>query len=452
MSGPKVVRIVTREELIAMCEGLLAQLDTAIESWAIKARAFADVESGPLAAARERRSELAQLMRHDRFAEFQLKVSREIPFVWQCQDELIKRAAQSKALAQERISRQRQNAATLLGELQRRGQSEHEELIKALTAIIASRDLEGTAEAVLAMGFRALEGIEARPQVTDAQRALAQGLMPERDLQAERSWRLLQETAGDERLASLRVRLGEIEVRRGKNAVAGFVDRLRVLELESEAPEKAMRIDALVLEVAATVRKFKHQDDLVAQARSLLAEIDATPNSSSLSEFRTQLAAVLQAQEFERLPSSLQSGKDALDRLRLQRAAEARRQAILTGLSELGYEVHEGMATAWAAQGRVVLRKPTLDGYGIEVAGAPDSQRLQVRAVAFSSDRDLARDRDVETLWCGDLTKLKALFGARATTLELERALPVGATPLKVVDVADSSMRHGEARRSHGAR
>ena len=33
MSGPKVVRIVTREEIIALCQRQLARLDAHIESW-----------------------------------------------------------------------------------------------------------------------------------------------------------------------------------------------------------------------------------------------------------------------------------------------------------------------------------------------------------------------------------------------------------------------------------
>jgi hypothetical protein len=38
-------------------------------------------------------------------------------------------------------------------------------------------------------------------------------------------------------------------------------------------------------------------------------------------------------------------------------AAVERRRAVLEGLASLGYEVSEGMATAWVKEGRVVLRK-----------------------------------------------------------------------------------------------
>ena len=48
-------------------------------------------------------------------------------------------------------------------------------------------------------------------------------------------------------------------------------------------------------------------------------------------------------------------------------AATARRRAVLGGLAKLGYEVRETMATAWANDGRLVLRKPNANDYGIEL-------------------------------------------------------------------------------------
>ncbi|BBI42545.1 hypothetical protein ALP64_204920 [Pseudomonas syringae pv. actinidiae] len=37
MSGPKVVRIVTREEIIAICEGHLQRLERAVNRWQTQA-------------------------------------------------------------------------------------------------------------------------------------------------------------------------------------------------------------------------------------------------------------------------------------------------------------------------------------------------------------------------------------------------------------------------------
>ena len=48
-------------------------------------------------------------------------------------------------------------------------------------------------------------------------------------------------------------------------------------------------------------------------------------------------------------------------------AAAARRRAVLQALSSLGYEVTEGMATAWVEDGAIVLRKAANRDYGVEL-------------------------------------------------------------------------------------
>jgi hypothetical protein len=127
----------------------------------------------------------------------------------------------------------------------------------------------------------------------------------------------------------------------------------------------------------------------------------------------------------------------------LQRqAALARRQAVLEGLSSLGYEVREGMATAWADKGRVVLRKTATPGYGVEVGGSADNGRLQVRAVALTANHDSQRDQDIETIWCGEFKRLQALLAAQGDDLSIEKALAVGAAPLKEVALDDALVQH----------
>jgi len=81
----------------------------------------------------------------------------------------------------------------------------------------------------------------------------------------------------------------------------------------------------------------------------------------------------------------------------------------------------------------VVLRKTATPGVGVEVGGNAESGRLQVRAVALSADHDARRDRDIETIWCGEFQRLQALLASRGDDLSIERALAVGEVPLKVV-------------------
>ena len=118
-------------------------------------------------------------------------------------------------------------------------------------------------------------------------------------------------------------------------------------------------------------------------------------------------------------------------------AADARRRAVLQGLASLGYEVSEGMATAWVQGGQLVLRKAANADYGVELGGGTKTERLQVRAVAFGGgqvERNTLRDRDMEATWCSEFQQLRTLLSKSGGGIEIEHALPVGAMPLKVVE------------------
>jgi hypothetical protein len=104
----------------------------------------------------------------------------------------------------------------------------------------------------------------------------------------------------------------------------------------------------------------------------------------------------------------------------------------------LGYEVAEGMSTAWASEGRLVIRSAARPDYGVELSGA---DRFQMRPVAFDANGrgpDPARDKDAETIWCGDVTGLEQRLAALGDGLKIEKALPIGAVPLKRIEIGGS--------------
>ncbi|MCC8973826.1 hypothetical protein [Bradyrhizobium brasilense] len=110
------------------------------------------------------------------------------------------------------------------------------------------------------------------------------------------------------------------------------------------------------------------------------------------------------------------------------------------------------MATASVQNGQIVLRKAANPGYGVELSGGSKSDLLQVRAVGIGSSaeaRDANRNRDMETIWCGEFDRLKALVARAGRNVTIESARPVGQFALKVV--SDPGARH-EAdgiKRSH---
>ncbi|HBO9620681.1 TPA: hypothetical protein L5F74_003276 [Pseudomonas aeruginosa] len=307
MSGPKVVRIVTREEAIATCERDLQRLDKALARWENQASRLAQLSDAERAAAHARRASLHALLEQERWLDVQLQVKIESEFLKRDLAEREERAIRQAAETRQQHRRLQENASALLQALDARPDAASAALRQTLQAL-ADGALRDDAEALLAQGFAALASAPVEERLSAAQHELAQRLKTD------------------------------------------------------EAP--------------ITLEQW---------------------------------------------------------RARQQQAALARRQAVLQGLASLGYEVREGMATAWAQTGRVVLRKPATPGYGLEVGGKADNGRLQLRAVALNANRDSQRDRDIETLWCGEFQRLQALLAAQGGELSVERALGVGEVALKEI-------------------
>ena len=92
------------------------------------------------------------------------------------------------------------------------------------------------------------------------------------------------------------------------------------------------------------------------------------------------------------------------------------------------------MATACVTGGQVVLRKPANPGYEIELSGGSQSDVLQVRAVGIENPaetRDPGRDRDMETLWCGEFERLQSLVAKSGGNLWIEKRPSRGPIPTK---------------------
>jgi hypothetical protein len=214
-----------------------------------------------------------------------------------------------------------------------------------------------------------------------------------------------------------------------------FSARISTLELESTA-RRPLLADSLLLDLANAVKNGREHSRLQSNLRGRHAELSEmkSPEAASLrSEIGQCLSMVSAGNE-----AALIQRADFLIEAEVQAiAAEGRRHAVLEGLVGLGYEVSEGMATAWVNGGRVVLRKAANPGYGVELSGGSKSDLLQVRAVAFGNStetRDTSRDRDIETIWCGEFERLQSLVAKDGGHLTIEHARPAGQFPLKVVE------------------
>ena len=209
--------------------------------------------------------------------------------------------------------------------------------------------------------------------------------------------------------------LAEAQVLDDPAAAAPYLARAEAIDAETSYAQRALLTDSLMIDLA---RHRQERVDLaksaakLRQARAALGALD-TPEAAAMAQ---RLEGVIA--KHGRDDRLADQALELVEALMSHRAAQARRRAVLEGLAALGYEVREGMATALAEKGRIVVRKPAATDYGIELGAPQGAARLQVRVVRYSTSiADAGRDHDAETVWCAELERLRALLAADGNEL-----------------------------------
>lgn len=426
MSGPKVVRVVTREELVARCEGALARLDRCLQLWRQELAEMGRLSNASEKAADDRRQMLDAAMRADRFADVLAQAVAEVEFL--AADVDAQRQNHVKAKAQEAGRREsaRRTAREVAKLLAAAGVGE--QLVPELSEVEKGQGSLAEADSVLARALAALS-TKATAGLSESQTALARRLGSGATDESLQAWKA-QYAQRDERLARVHQLVAEVRVLNERAPVV-FEARLAELQLLDDGPARRLRVDSLELDLVAARSSLQRLARLRRDAELLRAEIaaeDWPEQVKSIEQLRSS------SNDASQLESAISEAKVALEAFRKGRAAEARRLAVLGGLSSLGYSVAEGMSTALARSGRLVLQKPDMLGYGVELAGGESAERLQVRAVALAKSRDTTKDLAAESKWCSDFTDLRGALAAAGTQIVIEQALPVGKVPLRVVE------------------
>src|SRR5262245_227206 len=92
MSGPKVIRVVTREELMSRGSSELARLDAALDQWIRSGRRNDALDDSDIAKAKRRRDSVRQLMDRGQFSEAQNAARDETEFLKKDREQRISKA------------------------------------------------------------------------------------------------------------------------------------------------------------------------------------------------------------------------------------------------------------------------------------------------------------------------------------------------------------------------
>lgn len=422
MSGPKVVRVVTREELVAVGESLLRRLDAALSEWE-RACAAAGVSPADRKASRDRRDALEHMLRADRFGEFGQAVVAEIGFLESDATRRRERAAQARAQERARLATGRELARVLLRQVSNDA-PERPELERAAAGGLELKELD----AVLARARQALFA-PAAAELNSVQQALAARLAGGEKASVDfEAWRQ-KLVGGSSRLEALLAHIAELELL-GERGRAGELHKavMAAAAIEEDGV-RGMRMDSLVVGVKKAKDDAVAREKLRGQAVLIAAELERFTEAEDVIR-ALRAAAEVSSPELQK---ALEAAEKRRDELQEAQVAAARRKAVLDGLQQLGYQVHEELSTVTSTGGRLVVRNPAAGGYGVEIAAGTGMERLQVRAVAFDANRDAARDIPAEQRWCDDFGELKGMLQRQGAEVLVEKALAVGEVPLRLL-------------------
>jgi hypothetical protein len=436
MSGPKVVRIVTREEVEAICRRHLANIDDAVVELRRCAKRHDTLTDALITHLDARVQQLRHLFEKGKWIELQKQAPATVAFL---KAETQRIQAEAIAAAEAARSRRRRvvdAAATIIAAMEASGLPPSPALRTiGARAILADEAELRAMEGVLNENYAALSSHRTEPAASHEQLELARRLWGDDRVQSFPEWLAAQAPAvpgTDHRLDAL---MAEIETFDGADIVKPFRDRAAAIAVESSPQRRSLLTDSLILDLSERSKRRRAAQAMMEKLR----EVHAALRSLSMPEtqaMETEIASVLQSAKLEGADALLARAQPVVDGAMAKLASDARRRAVLGGLAKLGYEVRESMSTAWAQDGRLVVRKPNATDYGIEIGGPPDISRLQVRVVGSerpSAPRDARRDCDMETTWCSEFGQLQRLLAESGGKMIIERAVEPGLQPVKIV-------------------
>jgi hypothetical protein len=451
MSGPKVVRIVTKQEVMAICRGRIDAVQDAIVQWRKYASNHDALTSEEEQAVEKRLLSIVKMFEHEQFLDVQKQCTAEIAAL-QADMSRIRDEAIAKAELERSMRRRLQySAETLIKTFEASQRQVPKELSNIVSSAITANETDlATMNSTLSriLVEYTLSSVE-KQSMTPLQKELSKKLSEGEKLQTLADWKMRQELdvkaiETDRRLDKL---LAEIEVTAGESAQP-FLARATLIGQESSSSRRSLLTDSLILDLVAHSNERKSKEIAIASMREIRCELHRL-TSKPAKDLEVLLTKAIDSNDISSGKLLRDKGVALLKEETKTIAGTSRREAILKGLSELGYEVRENMATAWAENGRIVVRKHNEKGYGVELGAVEDAERMQVQLVSFEQANDaskVSRDLDRETIWCSEFSRLKSLLEKSGTALHIEKALPVGSKPLK--QVQESSINLNQERSS----
>lgn len=436
MSGPKVVRIVTKQEVIAICRGRIDALQNTIDQWckfAAKHDALTAIEENSV---KQRLSSILTMFENEQFNDVQKKCNEEISSlkmdITRIREEAIAKAAYERSIRR----RLQYSAQTVIKSLQTSNCEVPKELLNIVSSVITADETElSTIKSTLSRILNLHNfGSNETQILTPLQKELSRKLSEGEKLETLADWKIhhsldTKETEANSRLDKL---LAEIEGLHNELAVKEFLSRVALITKEPSSSRRSLLTDSLMFDLITYSNEQQEKELAIESMREIHCELKRL-DSSTAKNLDQMFKKAIDSDDVSLIRSLTESGIELIKKESKYLVGIARREAILKGLSELGYEVKESMATAWVRNGRIIVKKPNEPDYGVELGAIEEAERMQIQLVSFKQSTNSSQDIEKETIWCSEFSRLRSLLETAGTRLLIEKALPVGSRPLKQV-------------------
>jgi len=436
MSGPKVIRVVTRAELVAICAELIAQVEAAFQEWESIARRNEVLKVDDCPRQAEEISRLKQAVAENRFKDVQGHAPAVIDR-WR-RDLSIRVEAKYAAEAEShrRDNSLRLSATQLYERLGREGVALPPDIETYLSSAAAGRTVATTdLRRAVASALQLLpeDGNKAKPSEVSLLKEL-RGSAAAQTLDAWLASDCLERNTLDFRaLDHVLSQLATCDDPTAMEQIErGAEDASRTIEPD----RRRLLIDSLVVEASGVLRQSKARQEWRHKLADERASASAAGDGAGSADLFFELENHIRTNNFA-------AATETFDRIRKLRAEAARTRAVaasrhelLRGLKELGYAVNENMALAWAKNNRLVVSRPNSRGIAVELGAFNDRNQFQARVVsAQSTVTDLAEGKTAEVAWCNDVAALQDSMRIAGGSLQIDLATPPGTKPLKKIAI-----------------
>ena len=438
MSGPKVVRVVTKAEMITAGQRQIESVQDLIAKWT----KFADKHN--LCIEKEKSEiqtqlvEIKKLFEQEKFRDVQkncdaTRVILEIDI-----NRLRDKAIEKIELERTKRIRLKYAAETLINQLENKKCPVPKELSHIAKSALTGNESQLTefSNTLSQMLIKHLSEDTNTDVVNVEQQKLAEQLLSGEVSQNLKDWteNYLQETASKSSLHLNRL-LSELSLADNSGSIQIFLDRADAIENERSFNRRSLLIDSLIMDVTSYLHKQKEFEQNMGLLKQVYRELTCL-KSIKAEELMVLISNALKSEDISSFKIHYEKACIHINEESKNLIAKARREAILQGLSDLGYEINETMATAWAQNGRVVVKKSDENIYGVELGATSDAEKVQIQLVSFEQTTDTlkaAEDLKKEKEWCNEFSHLRSQLGQSGTNVIIEKALPVGSKKLKFV-------------------